>query len=874
MKNSKRVHFYFSFLIIFYQSISAQTKEAPRVIYCKSFQISKTLIEINEKHPIKIAKIERKLKRELNHKSKDKNYRKPQHFEFSAINDGYKYANDSLCIQRKVGYRNEKSLLQNWQGITANNTYPLDPTGAAGPDHFLQATNSTLYKVFNKSNGSVITSGSVGNIWSPATPNDGDPIVMYDRYADRWFISQFGETDNSIYIAISQTSDPAGAYFTYIFSSPEFPDYQKFSIWQDGYYMTSNQGQQKVFAFERTKMLIGDPNAHAIYANFWPPNGGGFFVPLPADADGNGGLPEAGVPCPIFSYSDNGWSENSIDAIQIYAMTIDWNETSPSASIDFVSTLPTVAFDASYNMNWNDISQPGTNQKLDGIGGVLYYRAQWRKWTYHNSVVLTWAVQVNPTTRSLMWCELRQDIASQEWTIYQQGIFAPDNRHRWVGSIAMDDLGNIGLCYAISDGTSKYPSLAYTGRLSSDPLNVMTFSETTAVEGVVSQTSTNRFGDYAHTTLDPDGSTFWHTGEYMGGNIIYGPRSRVYSFRLQEPNNAVVAISSNHLKNEVCLGDSITFYATPFNGGSSPSYQWQVNGVNVGTNSASFSTDTISNGAIITCIMTSNDPNAIGNPTVSNQLSVNVRQYVEPTVSLVGSNEVCIGQDALFSLNYTNGGTNPSFQWFVNGGFAGNNEPTLTYSPSNNDSVTCILTSNDACVTDQIANADTISLSIVSSFSTPTITYDGYHLFSSSSIGNQWYLDGQLIPGANSQMLHPESNGYYSISLNSGSCISEMSDSILVSNASVQSLNSNKSFEVFPNPSNGDFTVRFDAEKSIIYELNIYDVSGKIVLTDKIKNQQGTINKGYRLNKESKGIYNLIISNGESLSSKKILIGK
>ena len=845
------------------------------VIPSSAFHKTLPLVQINNEHPVNIQKIERKLKREFHHKSKDKTYRKPQYFEFSAEKDGLRYATDSNIVQRKDGSRKGKAPLQNWQGITANGMYPLDPTGAAGPNRYLQATNSTLYKVYTKSNGNVITSGTLGNLWSPSSPNDGDPIVMYDRFADRWFISQFGEADNSIYIAISQTNDPAGAYYTYVFTSPEFPDYLKFSIWNDGYFMTSNQNQQKVFAFERTKMLNGDPNARAVYADFSPPAGGGFFVPLPADADGNNGFPENNTPCPIFSYSDNAWSENSVDAIQVYEMAVDWSATNPSASINFVATLPTAAFDASYDSNWNDIPQPGTNQKLDGIGGVLNYRAQWRRWAYHNSVVLTWAVKVDNSKRSLMWCELRQDLNSNSWSIYQQGIYSPDNLNRWVGSIAMDDLGNIGLCYTVSGSSSNYPSLAYTGRLSNDPLNTMTFSETTAIAGVVSQTNTNRFGDYAHTSLDPDGSTFWHTGEYMGGNVLYAPRTRIYSFRLQEHNTAVVAINSNKLQNTICIGDSITFYATPFNGGSTPTYQWQVNGINVGTNSATYTSDTLSNGAVVTCMMTSNDPNAIGGIAHSNQITVTERQFVAPTISLIGDEEACFGQETTYAVTYTYGGTSPLFQWFLNGNLIGNNGPTLTYLPSNNDSITCVMTSNDVCATEQTAFADTLAVTIVNSFSTPTITYDGFHLISSAVNGNQWYLNGQLITGATTHILHPESNGYYSVKLISNACMSDISDSILVSNASLQSLNMNLSFELFPNPTaTGDFTIRFNAENYKTYALTLYDQNGKIILTDLFKNQKGLLSKSYKINKEAIGTYKLILSNGTDVITKQLILNK
>ncbi|MBL0046030.1 MAG: hypothetical protein IPP33_17040 [Flavobacteriales bacterium] len=76
--------------------------------------------------------------------------------------------------------------------------------------------------------------------------NAGDPIVMYDKAADRWFLAQFGSSaDKKIYIAVSTTNNPMGSYYTYTYVSPQFPDYLKFCVWQDGYYMTSNQTTQK-----------------------------------------------------------------------------------------------------------------------------------------------------------------------------------------------------------------------------------------------------------------------------------------------------------------------------------------------------------------------------------------------------------------------------------------------------------------------------------------------------------------------------------------------------------------------------------------------------------------------------------------------------
>lgn len=460
--------------------------------------------------------------------------------------------------QKTNGTKVMLQTIANWQAQSPSST-PPDPSGAAGPNHYVQAIN-TMYRVYNKSGTPLISSKNLSSLWSGSS-NDGDPVVLYDKYADRWFISQMQVSSNEALIAVSTSSDPTGTYYAYRFTAPDLPDYLKFSIWADGYYMTSNQWNLNVMVLERDKMLAGDPNARMIIKYFsQPPPENGFFCPLPADADGQ--LPPFGTPCYIFSYEDDGWASSTKDAIRVYKMTTDWVNTSNTKLVLDVQ-LPTESFDASSDPNWEDISQPNTTDKLDVIGGVLYFRAQYRKWVGYNSVVLCHAVKVNAATKQfgLRWYELRQDDAAKTWSIYQQSTFAPDNLNRWVGSIAMDDNGSIGMGYTVSgvDGTNNvYPSIRFTGRLAADPINQMTFAENTVVAGTASYPF-NRFGDYSQTSLDPDGITFWHTGEYIGGSGTNGvQRTRVFSFQFpvppsgiaenQNPSQFVVFQSGNILK--------------------------------------------------------------------------------------------------------------------------------------------------------------------------------------------------------------------------------------------------------------------------------------------------------------------------------------
>ena len=213
------------------------------------FHITRPLLQIFTENPVDESKMVR-------HESEDRDSRKANDFKFTA-EDGPEYGNDPKDIQNWMGEKNAGQLKASWAGQTANGFRPFDPSAAAGPNHVIQMINSTTFKVYNKTTGAAMLTGTLGNLWASPTANDGDPIVLYDKAADRFFMSQFGQTGNKIYIAVSTTADPLGSWYTYTFTSPQFPDYLKFGVWQDGYYMTSNQATQKVFAFERSAMLSG-----------------------------------------------------------------------------------------------------------------------------------------------------------------------------------------------------------------------------------------------------------------------------------------------------------------------------------------------------------------------------------------------------------------------------------------------------------------------------------------------------------------------------------------------------------------------------------------------------------------------------------------
>jgi GEVED domain/Secretion system C-terminal sorting domain len=729
-------------------SLSAQqTGDLPQQVFsdggaivASEFHVTLPLSEIFKNNPVDENFLYEKTE------SKDKQHREAANFPFTAEQDAA-YGNDPATLQTEKGDINAGQTRANWAGQTASGFRPYDPSGAVGPNHYVQMINSTTFKVYDKVSGAVLLTGTLGNLWTPATGNSGDPIVMYDKAADRWFLAQFGtSTDKKIYIAVSTTNNPMGSYYTYTYVSPQFPDYLKFCVWQDGYYMTSNQSTQKVFAFERTAMLAGTPGARSVYVNYSPPKSG-FFVPLPGDA-GDGPLPAAGTPCPIFSYSDNGWGNGFFDRVNIYNMAVNWAPATPTATITLAANVSTTAFDASYNAQWNDISQPGTNQKLDGIGGVCMYRAQWKSWAGYNSVVLNWAVKISNTQRSIKWCELRQNQSTGVWTMYQEGIYTPDAATRWMGSICMDNNGSIGLSYLKSQSSPAiYPGLYYTGRRSCDPLGTMPVTEVLVQPGTGYQTGTNRNGDYAHQSLDPDGVTFWSTSEFMGGTSgASAARTRIFSYQISPCSNvAGVSIALTSGTNPSCTGTSLTFTATPTNGGTAPAYQWKVNGVNAGTNSATFTSSTLASGSVVSCVMTSNLSGVTGNPATSNSITVTVTSSITPSVSIAittGANPSTTGATVTFTATPTNGGTTPSYQWKLNGANTGTNSATYSTTTLVTGSVvSCVMTSSSSCAspTTGTSNSITMTVNTVISYcaaSTSNISYERITNVTCGSINN------------------------------------------------------------------------------------------------------------------------------------------
>lgn len=444
---------------------------------------------------------------------------------------------------------------------------PPDTTMAVGPNHIVAWVNSQ-YAVFDKS-GTVLTGPVNGNTLFTgvanlcATTNRGDPILQYDRLADRWIMSQFafnvtGGNPSSPYlqcIAVSTTNDPTGTYYRYSItfgtSSPDgFNDYGKLGIWNDGYYTSYNifggspAGGNTGVALcvsERAKMLVGDGSAKTLCAPTTFYAGGASL--LPADIDGSL-LPVDTTRGGIFIRQSTAPALRYLRLKPNFASsTVTITDGFGGATGSFVELGLGTTNRACNGSGGTCIAQPGTTNKLDTLGDRMMYRLAYRNRGGVDSLVVTQSVDPDGSgarSSAIRWYEIRNPLGNPADTdtskrpyLYQSGTYDPGaTGDRWMGSAAMDKYGNILVGYSIANGASSLkPSIAIAGRSQCDALNTLQ-AEQIAVTGSGSQTGTlSRWGDYSTMQVDPaDDTTFWYIAEYLSADGTFNWRTRIVSY--------------------------------------------------------------------------------------------------------------------------------------------------------------------------------------------------------------------------------------------------------------------------------------------------------------------------------------------------------
>ena len=442
---------------------------------------------------------------------------------------------------------------------------------------------------------------------------------LYDHLADRWLLSQFANP-NHMCIAISQTANPtAGTWFLYEFDTTAFPDYPKFGVWPDGYYMSTYEGANLgVYAFDRTNMLAGTAGTmlKTTITSLGAPGVRNTRI-LPSDLDGP--APAAGTPNVFIRSVDSAQDTgNPTDRIEVYTAVPDF--VNSTFAFTLVDTLAPAAFDimvCDRNPGTAEpfrdcIPQPDEVDTIDSLSNRPMAQLKFRQlagvptMVFNQTINVAGAMPIATTgeVAGIRWYELRNNGAN--WVIQQEGTYAPqaagvaaevDLLHRWMGSAAFDKQGNIAIGYSIvnsnsTNGQEVYPGMRYAGRFTGDPVGTLPQGENVIVNGTAAQGDGNatvvpqRWGDYSALSVDPvDDCTFWYTSHITNGV------TRIASFRFDNCNEPPVARCRNvaRVADAMCLatasaadvndgstdpdGEPITFSLAPpgpFSAGNNP----------------------------------------------------------------------------------------------------------------------------------------------------------------------------------------------------------------------------------------------------------------------------------------------------------------
>ncbi len=503
----------------------------------------------------------------------------------------------------------------NIEGIGYTGVNPADPTGTVGKNHYIQSINGSggaVFSIFDKATGNKVSgptnmSSLATNVCKNAL---GDPIVFYDEAAERYVMTEFSnETGRSLCVYVSKTDNPVtGGWYAYEFQAPEFPDYPKFGRFGDSYYVGTNENAGPgIYALERSKMLSGQTarmqrKSAPRLANL------SFQMMVPVDVDTTTG-PAASEGGLFIRQRDDelinpGSNNASKDYLELWTFKPDYDNAS-NTQLTGPINIEISEFDAKFctsgGSGFGCLTQKGSSQTLDPVKEVIMYRAQYRKFSSHESIVANFLTDVNGNDRAgIRWFELRRAGGGQ-WALHQEGTYSPAGTdNRFMGSAAMDGSGNIALAYHIS-GPDTFPGISMTGRHNTDANGTMTQTETVVVAGD-SHIASDRNGDYSHMAVDPvDNCTFWITSDYGSDSGKWKTRIANYKFsNCGQPQTPDFAMTATNLTQQVCANTSLqpiaisTAAQNGFTGSINLSYSglpagitgaFSVNPVNVGGSS-------------------------------------------------------------------------------------------------------------------------------------------------------------------------------------------------------------------------------------------------------------------------------------------------
>ena len=412
---------------------------------------------------------------------------------------------------------------------------PPDTNGAVGIRQFVQMVNVTI-AVYDKAT-TALEFGPVPihTLWKDFggpcefAGDGGDPVVLYDQLANRWFVSQLqfnsNFTSNQECIAVSTTSDATGRYNRYEFDfGAELPDYPKFGVWPDAYYSSQNMFAPfggtfrfegaRACALNRAVMLAGGDATmicfQATTASL-----------LPSDLDGNT-LPPSGARNYFASLADS----SHLNLFQFHAdFTKPPNSSFTGPALIAVAPFTEVCQGA---LVLACIPEPPPGERVDSLGDRLMFKLAYRNFGDHESLVANHTI-TGGAFAGVRWYEIRSPGVAP--FVHQQGTVVDPVNSFFMGSIAMDNAGDIALGFSASS-RSLAPSIYAVGRTPSDPSGAMNGPSLLMAGTGVQTTSFNRWGDYSAMTVDPsDDCTFWYTQEYYRTTGSFNWSTRISAFK-------------------------------------------------------------------------------------------------------------------------------------------------------------------------------------------------------------------------------------------------------------------------------------------------------------------------------------------------------
>ncbi|MAY53025.1 MAG: hypothetical protein CMC75_07185 [Flavobacteriaceae bacterium] len=490
------------------------------------------------------------------------------------------YASNPNPLEGKI---NTRALLFDFEA-TASGSSPSDPALAVGPNHVMTVFN-TGFRIFDKT-GTPLT-GQLGptNIFSGG--GCCDLTVSYDNDADRWVLSYLFSSNGSVQVAVSDGPNPVTAGWN-VYTVPNVNDYNKLSVWRDGYYLTGNNGgnaSAKAWVVERAAALAGAPTA-GIQAFSFPgwinPNPGISFHSAQVLNVTNDDMPTSGGATVVY-LGDDSYGGVATDHIRYWIVEPDF-ATPANSTVSAVTEIPLAPFISVFDGgSFSNLSQPGGGASIDAIQATIMNQAQFRQFPTYNSALLNFTVDTDAgggKLAGIRWVELRQTGAGQPWTLHQEGTFtSPDGKHAWMGSLMMDNAGNIGMGYSAMAGpTTPNPTdfrvgTYYTGRFAADPLGTMSVAET-LIKKSTNNIPNLRYGDYSKIDIDPnDDATFWFINEIAVG----GRKDHVGVFTIAPTQaNDVGAVTITE-PNDGALTATEEVTVTVFNFGTDPQSNIPIN---------------------------------------------------------------------------------------------------------------------------------------------------------------------------------------------------------------------------------------------------------------------------------------------------------